>query len=150
MFAPAVVELSGAFPRTAEPNVIVVTGAAHLAWKLHGDRCMIPRWAKESELESDLPCFEGEYRPAGTESRIPVYALRLPDERAEVLVADLSEFGVLVQYPPCNHAGEEAHIVGRFCMRIADLNADAEERKRILEAHPEWLSSLLKKSGTLG
>ena len=123
-----------------EPNVIIVTNAAYLDWELHGDPLLTPFWADDCQCKSDLPGFEGEYMPAGTDLRIPVYALRLPNERSTILVANIPHFGALVQYPPYDNATEKEDVIGRFVMRIIDLNANSDERQRFLDSPPQWLT----------
>jgi hypothetical protein len=57
----------------------------------------------------------------------------------KILVADLNEFGDLVQYSPRQTSIPDEPLDDIFLIRVSDLNKDTERRNKILSDDPIWL-----------
>src|SRR4051812_44509680 len=66
--------------------------------------------------------------------------VRGDDVSNKVIIAELATFLRWTQYPPIDHAGDEAYVVeGRIFLRVRDLNSDIELREKIIRDDPDWL-----------
>ncbi len=67
----------------------------------------------------------------------------------KLLLADLSRYGILKQYSPVEDSKDQEHKHGPLFIRVTDLNADDERRKKILNKQPDWLNEYKDKEGYL-
>jgi hypothetical protein len=95
----------------------------------------VRRWKEPTEhsKHADLDSYEGFVQCGDV--RVPVFQVFVPDwsdAQGTFLLVSLSSLGVLTQHMPLEREEDDAYVHDRFCIRVQDLNADDEERARML------------------
>lgn len=118
---------------------------------LHDSKSFIPHYRNDcpkTELDG-LSCYQGVLQVAG--KSIPVIDLFVDQDELmnKILVIDLKAFGSWKQFSPIKKIEDEMYRFGVCYLKIADLNQDEEQRKKILEEDPTWLQEHADKEGYL-
>lgn len=101
-----------------------------------------PTWAMKRKSPEE-PGFIGQFKMEDG-SELPVYRLFYDNPKHlahTICLVNLSGIGEILRLFPGASPEEAVNLHGFIYCSIIDLNANAEERKRILTANPPWLRS---------